>query len=246
MLVRKIVITAAVLLGAVVAPTATAKVSFRAHSAADPKSKWSPAPVSRISVQPSVKPKTASSRAEQLKAIETEYQSAWDAIGEDIRAGKIKPSHDGGYPEIVELGKRFAPRLRRLIDANPKDEVALDAIVFGITKLNADAGDPKLYELVSAYHLSSDKLIRILRSPYADVVFLRSVAAASPIAEVRARATFALAARLADTDHAEAERLLEGIRRDPESSKLSHHHGNLGKGAADLLYEVDPKNWTVE
>jgi thiol-disulfide isomerase/thioredoxin len=190
------------------------------------------------SPQPPAKPAAKASRADQLKALRADYRKEYDELLQAVRAGKVKVK-DGGVPEIAELRKRFAERARRLIDADPKDEVALEAILFSLHDLVADADDTKLYEVLTAHHLASPKLGSVVGRPNADEKFLRAVATKSPHAEARARAALALATLLARADRPrEAEALLDKILQDKEAAKLSHHHGNLGKAAEDLRFEI--------
>jgi hypothetical protein len=167
------------------------------------------------------KPTGPSSRAERLKTIEADYQAALDAVIGAIRAGKVKAGKDGTYPELAQLRGRFAKLTRELIDADPKDDVALDAILFSMGKLVADQGDLKLYEVISAHHLHSAKLGEILGRMYATEEFLHAVAANSPHADVRGGATLALAKRLARAGRpSEAEALCEPILKDKDLAKL--------------------------
>jgi thiol-disulfide isomerase/thioredoxin len=178
-------------------------------------------------------------RAEQLKAIRADYQAALAEMVQAIRAGQVKAAPDGTYRELSELRGRFARRARALIDADPKDEVAFDAILFSMRDLVADAEGPKLYGLLLAHHLGRREVGSVAGRPYADEAFLRAVADKSPHAEARARATLGLAERLVSAGRPEqAESLLEKIIQDKEWAKFSHHRGSLGKGAEDLLFEA--------
>jgi thiol-disulfide isomerase/thioredoxin len=173
-----------------------------------------------------------SDRAEQLKAIQADYRTARDELFKAIRAGKVKAAKDGSISELAELQQRAAKRTRELIDAGPKDAVALDAILFSMRELVADAADPKLYDLLLAHHAASPELGSVVTRPRAGEPFLREVIAKSPHAEVRGRATLALANRLARADGPrEAETLCEQILKDKELAKLY-------RGADDLLFEI--------
>lgn len=190
---------------------------------------------------PAAKPKASSSRADELKQIQADYKAALDEFVKAVRAGKVKAAADGGYIELIEFQKRFGKRTRELIDANPKDEVALDAMLFFL--LDLVPPDPKeMYDRVRAHHLASSKLASLIQrrgSGDADETFLRAAATESPHMEVRARAALALADRLARTERSkEAEPLLEKIIQDPVMAKLEHHHGDLGKAAEHLLFEI--------
>ena len=178
------------------------------------------------------KPHDLPARVAELKAIQADYKTALDLFGKDVRAGKIKATQDGTYTELAEVQRRFAKRARVLIDINPKDEVALDALIFAMRQLVADEGDPKLYDLLLAHHLPSSKLGDVVSRPHASEEFLRTVAARSPHADVRAGASMALAGRLARNGHGDdAQVLCERILKNQELVKL---HGP----ANDLLFEI--------
>src|SRR5262249_3161353 len=153
-------------------------------------------------------------------------------VSADIRAGKAKADKDGGYPALAELRQRFAERIRKFIDADPKDAVALDAALFSIRQLVADASDDGLYKLIQAHHLNSDKLTPVLDRQYSTEEFLRAVAEKSPYPAVRAEARLAQAKRLARGDRPhEAEAICEGIVKE-EGLKGLHQR------AKDLLFEI--------
>jgi RNA polymerase sigma factor (sigma-70 family) len=172
------------------------------------------------------------SRAEQFKAIQSDYEKGIAAVEADIRAGKAKAGKDGGYPALAELRERFAKRARRLIDDDPKDAVALDAILFGIRQLVADAEDDGLYKLLQAHHLGSDKLAPLLERQHAPDDFLRAVAEKSPHPQVAAHARLAQAKRLARGNRErQAEAICDGILKDKELASL---HRN----AESLLFEI--------
>jgi thiol-disulfide isomerase/thioredoxin len=178
------------------------------------------------------KTKHLPSRAEQLKAIQTDYQKELAEVGAAIRAGKVLATKDGTYTALAELGERFAKRTRKLIDANPKDEVALDAILFSIQQLVADEDDPGLQNLILAHHSASAKIRPILDRRYTTDDFLRAIAEKSPHAEIRARARLVQAKRLVHASRAqEAEAICESILNTKELTALH-------RDADDLLFEI--------
>src|SRR5438105_1103619 len=83
------------------------------------------------------KPAEKPGRAERLKTIQGDYAKARDEFGKAIRAGTIKPNAEGEYPGWADLLKRFTKPARELIDADPTDAVALDALVFCLNDLGA-------------------------------------------------------------------------------------------------------------
>ncbi|MCS6975725.1 MAG: hypothetical protein NZM31_01785, partial [Gemmatales bacterium] len=109
------------------------------------------------------------SRADRLKAIQDEYAKASEEFDKDIQAGKIKANEQGEYPGWSDLLKRFAKATRELIDADPADAVALDALVFSLNNLGAGKNDPDLYKLVLKHHVKSEKIDPLIRSESAPV-----------------------------------------------------------------------------
>ncbi|MCI0462302.1 MAG: RNA polymerase sigma factor, partial [Gemmataceae bacterium] len=93
---------------------------------------------------PGRQPGGSLSRAEQFKAIQADFEAARAKVIAAIRAGKVLEREDGGYQELGDLAKRFAKRTREFINAEPRDEVALDAILFSIRQLWADENDRSL------------------------------------------------------------------------------------------------------
>jgi thiol-disulfide isomerase/thioredoxin len=180
--------------------------------------------------EPSAKPQSGEGRAEQLKAIQAEYKKALDQILKDLHAGKLKEDAEGGSPDIAALRARFIKRVRAFIDADPKDEAALDAMEFAMGDL-VDR-DAALYRLVEKYHSANPKIASLVRRGLANEGLLRKVAEKSPDPEVRGTATLALAKRLAGSNHtAEAEKLLEQLLKDKQLAKL---HGS----AKDVLFDL--------
>jgi thiol-disulfide isomerase/thioredoxin len=171
-------------------------------------------------------------RAEQLKAIQADYQAARDEVLNAIRAGKVKSREDGGYQELADLQNRFAKRTREFIDAEPKDESALDAILFSIRQLVADANDQSLYQQILGHHLTNPKLAEVVDRHYATDEFLRAVAEKSPHVEIRGKASLVQAKRLARANHPqEAEAICIRISNDQALDQLH-------RGAQDLLFEI--------
>jgi len=215
--------------------TGATGLAYRAVAAQDSNRKHVPILVASSLVadnNPAAKLKDSPSRGEQLNAIQTDYQKELAEVGKAISAGKVLATKDGTYVELAELRQRFAKRTRQLIDADPKDEVALDAILFGIQQLVADANDPSLHKLILAHHSASAKLSPILDRGYTSDEFLRTVAEKSPHAKIRGQARLVQAKRLARADRArEAEAICEAIISEKDLTVLH-------RDAEDLLFEI--------
>lgn len=189
------------------------------------------------------------SRADRLKAIQDEYAKASEEFGKDIRAGKIKPNEQGEYPGWTDLLKRFAKPTCELIDADPADAVALDALVFSLNDLGAGEFDPDLYKLVLKHHVKSEKIDPLIRSESAPVDFLRVVVAESPHETIRLWASYHLAENLhAAGKTEEAERILEALKSNEDAKKHGFYgfqpvpgfgrSNTLADGAERLLFEI--------
>jgi RNA polymerase sigma factor (sigma-70 family) len=192
--------------------------------------------------KPETKPRPSAepSRADRLKAIKEAYTKARDEYGKAVGAGTIKPDADGKYPGWAEVVERHARLARKLLDEDPADAVACDALVFCIADLGTGgyAADPALYRIAREHHAASEKLEPVLGSAPPDL--LRAVAARSPHANIRLWANYHLAEKLYAAGKAkEAEPLLEAVGRDEQARKLGGFvMGSLADTANRLLFEV--------
>jgi thiol-disulfide isomerase/thioredoxin len=180
--------------------------------------------------EPAAQHTNADTRTEKLRAIQADYQKALDQIEMERRAGKLKDDSKGGSPDVAALRARFIKRTRAFIDADPKDEAALEAITFAMAKLVAR--DAALYRLLEKHRWENPKIASLISRGLADEALLRKVAEKSTDPDIRGTATLGLAKYLAGSDHpAEAEKLSEKVLKDKRLAKL---HGI----AQDLLFEL--------
>jgi thiol-disulfide isomerase/thioredoxin len=186
------------------------------------------------------KPLEKPSRADRLKAIRDNYAKASDEFGKAIRAGTIKPNADGEYPGWADVLKRFAKPAHELIDADPADAAALDALVFCLDELGAGNAEPALYQLVLKHHVASEKIDPLLRRRSTPTDFLRAVVAQSPHAKIRLWASYHLAEQLNQAGKPkDAEPLLEALGREPAAQELGGYgSGTLSDTANRLLFEI--------
>jgi hypothetical protein len=158
------------------------------------------------------------------------YGMAYAELVRGIRAGRALAAESGEYKQITHLQQQAAKAIRNLIDDDPTDDVAFDAILFEIIQLAAD--DPNLYELLLAYHLANARLSQVVSKPFASEAFLRSVAEQAPGGAVRADAKLALATKLARAGHrAEAEAICQGVLQNTNLRKQQ-------VVAKDVLFEI--------
>ena len=180
------------------------------------------------------------SRVDRLQSIRAEYAKAREDFGNAIRAGTIKPNDDGEYPGLAEVIKRFAKPVRELIDADPADAVALDALLFSLNELEVGDIDPGLYEVALKHHVASEKIDPLIGAKSAPVDFLRAVATQSPHEKIRLWANYHLAEnRYAAGKPGEAEPLLEALKSNATARELGGYTtGTLADTAGRLLFEI--------
>jgi thiol-disulfide isomerase/thioredoxin len=186
------------------------------------------------------KPAPSSPRADSLKTIQDEFQKASAEIAKAIQSGTMKPNENGEYTEWLTLAKKTLKPARELIDADPTDPVALDALIFCLNDLGAGETDPDLYQLVVKHHAASEKVDPLLRRQFAPADFLRSIAAQTPHAKIRVWANYHLADKLyAEGKAKEAEKLAEALQTDETAKDLGGYgSGMLSDTAKRLLFEI--------
>jgi thiol-disulfide isomerase/thioredoxin len=136
--------------------------------------------------------------------------------------------------------KRFAKPARELIDADPADAVALDALLFSLNELEVGDIDPGLYQVALEHHVASEKIDPLIGARSAPVDFLRGVAAQSPHEKIRLWANYHLAEnRYAAGKPSEAEPLLEALKSNATAKELGGYTlGTLADTAGRLLFEI--------
>lgn len=96
------------------------------------------------------------SREKQLKEIVGDYQKAVPGVRKDLEEAKSDKERDA---VLEKLTKDFAPRLIKLAEADPKDKVSFEALMFAAQAL--PKGDAKVYDLL-ADNWAADEKIKIL------------------------------------------------------------------------------------
>jgi thiol-disulfide isomerase/thioredoxin len=180
------------------------------------------------------------SRVDRLQSIRAEYAKTREDFGKAIQAGTIKPNEDGEYPGWAEVIKQFAKPARALIDADPADAVALDALLFSVNELGVGDIDPGLYQVTLKHHVASEKIDPLIEAKSAPVDFLRAVATQSPHEKIRLWANYHLAEnRYAAGKPSEAEPLLEALQSNATAKELGGYTlGTLADTAGRLLFEI--------
>ncbi|HTU93966.1 MAG TPA: hypothetical protein VMF69_28055, partial [Gemmataceae bacterium] len=132
-------------------------------------------------------------RATQLKNIQTDYRKAVPDAQKALRAAKTPEERDAVF---AKLNKEFAPRIIKLVDAKPKDNLSFQALMFAIQAL--PKVDGKVYDLLTDNWATDPQIKGLCRQmvPMPDESaekLLRKVSEENKDKESRALATFALA-----------------------------------------------------
>src|SRR5438128_2131358 len=188
----------------------------------------------------------ADSPAEQYKALLREHQAAMDAYFKAVREAKTNEERTEAcklYPQPA----KFAGRFIELATQHHKDPMAIDALVWVVTRSAGVGSENKSHaravELLRG-HVTSDKLGAFCqRAGYSlskqEESLLRLIAEKNPHAAVQGQALLALGKMLL-----RAEETVHRAKRQPETVKfLEAQHG--AQGAKEILAR-DPKELTKE
>jgi len=103
-----------------------------------------------------------SPRAAKLKTIQKAYNDEFDAFLKKLQGVKTRDERAGVISEGKENVALAGEKLARLVEENPKDDVALEAARFGITKMAQFGADgpslDKMLAAVTAHHLNNAKV----------------------------------------------------------------------------------------
>lgn len=138
------------------------------------------------------------SRAERLAALRKEYDDARDAHYALFRKAKT----DEERKKIAEASKapdpqRWAPKVWALVDEDPRDDVAFDALQWLVEESRESAEKNRALAAIEEHHVANPKLgdlcDRIGSDPSIPSRLLESIATKSPHRDVKGHATYALA-----------------------------------------------------
>ena len=139
----------------------------------------------------------AGTRAGRLEALRKEHSEAMNAYYQPFRDAKT----DEERKKVSETAKapdsqKWAPRFWEIVNEDPKDEVALDALTW-LYEESRDKGDKdRALATILKEQITSPKLGDLcdrLGDPSAPAGILERVIAENPSREVKGRATYALA-----------------------------------------------------
>src|SRR4051812_1192881 len=127
------------------------------------------------------KDRPAATPAEQYKALLAEYQKANKAFMVTVEAAKTTEERIKLFRE-KNPRQKFAPRFVELAQKNPKDPVAVDALIWVVTGSGggtATKDQARAVDLLIRDHVQSDKLVRCA-SPSASGSTSRVIRSSAP------------------------------------------------------------------
>jgi thiol-disulfide isomerase/thioredoxin len=189
-------------------------------------------------------------RAKQFKDIQTDYKNAVPNVKRAIQSAKTNQERQDA---LEKLNKDFAPRILKLVDADPRDKLSFDMLMFAVQALpNVDG---KVFDLLAENwakdeRIAKDDNIRILcqlfmsRPQASSKKLLQKVLDENKDKNAQGLACFVLAKHASDQERegdkkagAEAEKYYERAAKDFADVKLNPKItlGDLAKGA---LFEI--------
>jgi hypothetical protein len=184
---------------------------------------------------------------EQYKALLKEQSDAMNAFEQAFAKAKTQEERDKIFKEKYPKADKIAPRMLELAEKNPKDSVAVDALIWLTTNDvsgGKDSPKAKAAAILLRDHLQSDRMGGVCQK-LADgfgkegVELLRGILEKHPSKEVQAEACMALGQRLSQT-----ARIARLLKERPELVKQAEQA--LGKEATQELQKVDAAKLDTE
>ena len=180
--------------------------------------------------------------AEQYQALAKEYNDAQRAMSKAYREAKTNEDRQKVLKEMSPRPEKYAPKFLELAEKNPKDAVAVDALLWIVRFAPApaqakDAPRNKAIAILSRDHVASPKMSQACQSlAYSDdegsKQLLRAVLEKNPDASVQAEACLALAQGIrqeADT--------VKRVQKDEKTAKVYEQY--YGKEKVDAMKKVN-------
>lgn len=185
-------------------------------------------------------------RATQFKNIQADYKKAVPEAQKALQAAKTQKDTEAVFEK---LNKEFAPRIIKLVEAKPKDDLSFQMLVFAIRALpNVDS---KVYDLLEE-HWAKDETannkflcqLLLMRPQPAAKKLLHKVLDENKNKDIQGYACFALA-KLASEKQTqgdekageEAEKYYDRTAKDYADVKLGSN-STLGEQAKGALFEI--------
>jgi hypothetical protein len=187
--------------------------------------------------------------AEQYRALLKEYQDAQEAFQKAYQEAKTDAERETAFHDKSPQPQKFAPKFLELAEKNPKDPVAVDALIWVATNHMRGTGGKdsplaRALALLARDHIASDKLGQVCQSlAYAfdksSETFLRTLLEKSPHKDVQGQACLVLGQLLKGRVHS-----LEELKNRPELKGA--YEGMLGKDSLAELQKQDPAKVSKE
>lgn len=160
--------------------------------------------------------------AEQYMALLKEHSDAMRAFQMAYQKAKTQEERNKVFEEKYPKPDKLAPKMLDLAEKNPKDPVAVDALVWVVTNSNRSGKDsPKARAVVILLrdHVRSNKLVRVCQSlangfDTEGRDLLHGILDKNPSKDVKAEACLALGQRLSRT-----AQIVRALKERPELTK---------------------------
>jgi hypothetical protein len=177
---------------------------------------------------------------EQYKALLKEHDDAMKAFQDAYQKAKTQEEKGKVVKEKYPNPDKLAPKMLELAEKNPKDPVAVDALIWVMTNSRSGGRDSPKFKATAILlrdHVQSDKLGPVcqrLANGYGKegVELLRGILEKNPSKEVQAEACMALGQRLTQT-----ARVVRLLKEQPDLAKQAEQA--LGKETTKELQKAD-------
>ncbi|MHB8521565.1 MAG: peroxiredoxin family protein [Limisphaerales bacterium] len=169
----------------------------------------------------------------EFETARSDFSKAYQAAKSDAERQKIAVTD----PQ----SQTYAAGFMKLARQNPRDPVAVDALVWVAVNDRSGTELETALTLLRREHLDSEKLGAVCQSlvyspsPQREE-FLKEVSAKNPHHEVQAQACYALALVLKDQTPAQAEKLFNEVAA--KYADVKSYRGTLGDAAKSQIYEM--------
>jgi hypothetical protein len=203
-------------------------------------------PALRADDKPKDKPTTPEGH---YKALLKEYQDAQAEYSKALREAKTAEERNKVFQEKSPKPEKFAPKFLELAEKNPKDPVAVDALVWVVANdrggaAGKDSPRSKAIAILLRDHVASDKVGRLSQTvangydkPGADL--LRGILEKNPNAEAKADACLGLAQRISTK-----AMLARHLKENPDDAKRFEQF--LGKEVFEEIQKTDAAKFEAE
>lgn len=183
----------------------------------------------------------ATTPAEQYKALVDEYQKAQEEFFKLYQDAKTESDRQKLAPKMPQPQK-YAGRFLELAEKNPKDPVAVDALLFIVQSSPYGREGTRAFEILAAEHILDKRIGQVCetlthsRSPAAEKLLV-AVLEKNPNREAQGQACLSLGKYLKNQGKEQAaEPFFERVTK--EFADVKSRRGTLGQTAETDLFEL--------